>query len=47
MHLWFDQDLMAFRLIFRMDGQPAMAAAITPPNSSVTRSHFVALQART
>lgn len=47
MHLWFDQDLMAFRLIFRMDGQPAMAAAITPPNSSVTRSHFVALAART
>lgn len=47
MHLWFDQDLMAFRLVFRMDGQPAMAAAITPPNSAVTRSHFVALAART
>jgi len=46
MHLWFDQDLMAFRLIFRMDGQPALASAITPPNSSVTRSHFVALAAR-
>jgi HK97 family phage major capsid protein/HK97 family phage prohead protease len=47
MHLWFDQDLMAFRLIFRMDGQPALAAAVTPPNSTVTRSHFVALADRT
>lgn len=46
MHLWFDQDLMAFRLIFRMDGQPALTSAVTPPNSSVTRSHFVALAAR-
>lgn len=46
MHLWFDQDLMAFRLIFRMDGQPALASAVTPPNSSTTRSHFVALAAR-
>ena len=47
MHLWFDQDLMAFRLIFRMDGQPTLAAAVTPPNSAITRSHFVALAART
>jgi len=46
MHLWFDQDLMAFRVIFRMDGQPALGKAITPPNSTVTRSHFVALAAR-
>lgn len=46
MHLWFDQDLMAFRLVFRMDGQPALAAAVTPPNSTVKRSHFVALEAR-
>ncbi len=47
MHLWFDQDLMAFRLIFRMDGQPALQSAVTPPNSSVTRSHFIALADRT
>lgn len=46
MHLWFDQDLMAFRVIFRMDGQPALASAVTPPNSAVTRSHFVTLDAR-
>ena len=47
MHLWFDQDLMAFRLIFRMDGQPTLTSAVTPPNSAITRSHFVALAART
>lgn len=46
MHLWFDQDLMAFRLIFRMDGQTTFSAPITPPNSAVTRSHFVCLEAR-
>lgn len=46
MHLWFDQDVQAFKLVFRMDGQPALASAVTPPNSSVTRSHFVALAAR-
>lgn len=47
MHLWFDQDVQAFKLVFRMDGQPALASAVTPPNSSVTRSHFVAMAART
>lgn len=46
MHLWFDQDLTAFRLIFRMDGKPLLSAAVTPPNSSVTRAHFVTLDAR-
>ena len=46
MHLWFDQDVTAFKLIFRMDGQPALTSAVTPPNSAVTRSHFVALAAR-
>ena len=47
MHLWFDQDLQAFRLTFRMDGQPALQAAVTPPNSSNKRSHFVTLAVRT
>lgn len=47
MHLYFDQQLMAFRLTFRMDGQPLLSGAVTPPNSSVTRSHFVTLDART
>tara|TARA_R110000772_G_scaffold23646_1_gene63133 strand:+ start:5784 stop:7643 length:1860 start_codon:yes stop_codon:yes gene_type:complete len=47
MHLWFDQSVMAFKLIFRMDGAPVMSAPVTPPKSSVTRSHFVTLAVRT
>lgn len=47
MHLWFDQDLTAFRLTFRMDGKPLLAGPVTPPNSLVTRAHFVTLDART
>lgn len=46
MHLWFDQDLMAFRLTFRMDGQPALSAAVSAKNGSSTRSHFVTLATR-
>lgn len=46
MHLWFDQDLMAFRLIFRMDGAPALAAAVSAKNGSSTRSHFATLATR-
>lgn len=45
-HLWFDYNIMAFRATFRMDGQPWLASAITPPNSAVTRSPFVTLAAR-
>jgi HK97 family phage major capsid protein len=47
MHLHFDQDVVAFKLVFRMDGQPALSKAVTPPNSSATRSHFATLAART
>lgn len=46
MHLWFDQDVTAFKLIFRMDGQPALSAAVTPPNSTAKRSHFATIAAR-
>jgi HK97 family phage major capsid protein len=46
MHLWFDQDIQAFKLVFRMDGGPQLSAPITPPYSTSTRSHFVALAAR-
>lgn len=46
MHLYFDADALAFRAIFRIDGQPVMSAPITPPNSTVTRSGMVALAAR-
>lgn len=41
MHLWFDEDVTAFKLVFRMEGMPALVAPITPLNSSTTKSHFV------
>ena len=46
MHLWFDYDIQAFRFTFRVDGHCWHSAAVTPPNSSVTRSSFVALAER-
>lgn len=46
MHLYFDAAATAFRAIFRIDGQPVLKSAVTPPNSSVTRSGFVALAER-
>lgn len=46
MHLYFDADIMAFRTTFRMDGQPKIAAAISPANGSTTLSPFVQLAAR-
>lgn len=46
MHLYFDQAVTAFRFIFRMNGQPAWSAAITPQNSSATLSWAVVLDAR-
>lgn len=47
MHLWFDYDMVAFRATYRIDGMPAFRNAITPPYSSVTRSPYVQLGART
>lgn len=46
MHLWFDYDMLAFRFIMRVAGQPWWGSAITPKNGSLTRSCFVALEAR-
>ena len=46
MHLWFDQDLQAFRLVVRIDGQPALSVAMSAKNGSSTRSHFVTLATR-
>jgi HK97 family phage major capsid protein len=46
MHLYFDQATMAFRWIFRVNGQPAWSAAITPENGSNTLSWAVVLDAR-
>lgn len=45
-HLYFDYNMTAFRWTFEVGGQPYLEAAITPPNSSATKSHFVTLAAR-
>jgi HK97 family phage major capsid protein len=46
LHMGFDQDLHAFRLVIQCDGQPILAEPTTPPNSATTRSYFVTLAAR-
>jgi len=45
-HLWFDQDLIAFKFTFRLAGQPWWSGAISPRDGSSTRSPFVTLAAR-
>jgi HK97 family phage major capsid protein len=45
-HLWFDQDITAFRFILRIAGQPWHDAAFTPANGSNTLSPFVVLAER-
>jgi HK97 family phage major capsid protein len=46
MHLYFDRDEQAFRVTYRVDGQPWAASALTPYKGTATQSHFVALQTR-
>lgn len=46
MHLWFDYGIQAFRATFRVDGHCWHQAPVTPPNSTLTRSSFVALAER-
>lgn len=46
MHLWFDYDVMAFRVTYRIDGQPWRASTITPAKGSAARGHFVTLATR-
>lgn len=46
MHLYFDADATAFRSTFRVDGQPKMAAPVSPANGSNTLSPFIQLEAR-
>jgi len=46
MHLRFDYDELAFRLIFRCDGQPWWATALTPYKGTNTQSCFIALGTR-
>lgn len=45
-HFYFDQAVTAFRFIFRMNGQPAWSAAISPANGSNTLSWAITLDAR-
>lgn len=45
-HLYFDYGLQAFRWTFRLGGQPALSAPVSPAKGSATKSHFVALAER-
>ena len=45
-HLRFDYDEMAFRFIFRVDGQPWWSSALTPFKGSNSQSCFIVLQTR-
>jgi HK97 family phage major capsid protein len=46
MHLWFDYDVLAYRFILRIAGQPWPAAPITAPDGSTTYGSFVCLDER-
>lgn len=46
-HVRFIYDEQVFRFVYRCDGQPVLASAITPYKGTNTLSHFVTLQART
>lgn len=46
MHLWFDYDMLAFRFIMRVGGQPWWKSAISPKNGTTTYSCFVTLDER-
>lgn len=45
-HLWFDQDLVAYRFILRMGGKPWWSTTVSALNGSNTYSPFVALASR-
>ena len=46
MHLWFDQDIMAFKFTLRVAGQPWWSSAIAQRDGSNTQSPFVTLASR-
>jgi HK97 family phage major capsid protein len=46
MHLWFDQDLVAYKTTIRIGGQPWWSAATSMRDGSSTQSPFIVLQAR-
>lgn len=45
-HLKFDVDQQTFKLIYRVDGSSSWKSAVTPPNSSATKSPFIVLATR-
>lgn len=46
LHVRFVEDEAAFRFRWRIDGQPAWKSPLTPKNSTITESAFIALAAR-
>ncbi len=46
MHFWFDRGITAFRTTFRIDGQPAIQAPVTPNKGTNSLSPIVTLDAR-
>jgi HK97 family phage major capsid protein len=46
-HVQFLTDQVAFRFVYRVDGQPKMAAPLTPYKGTNTLSPFITLDART
>lgn len=46
MHLWFDQDISAFKFTMRVAGQPWWSAPMAPRDGANTQSPFVTLAAR-
>lgn len=45
-HLWFDQDMVAYRFTMRVAGQPWWAAPISQRSGSNTQSPFIVLESR-
>jgi HK97 family phage major capsid protein len=45
-HLWFDQDMVAYRFTMRVAGTPWWAGAITQRDGSNTQSPYIVLEAR-
>lgn len=45
-HLWFDYDVVAFKFVIRVAGQPWLSTYITPKNSTNYLSPFVSLDER-
>lgn len=45
-HLWFDYNINAFRWIFRIGGQPYLAAPYAASKGANTKSHFITLASR-